>query len=163
MKRSFLVTSLLVTCVGFFCAAAFGEETSQKKQEAYTFLKGTDVFVMGPFGEAGVTSDGEEALKTLLEARDAAEKFKSLLKEATLTGQLYALCGLKVVDPDAFDRAVKRCLLDFRRVRTLKGCIGFDVSVSSTTKAIRSGEYDAFLKREVSNRRSITQPLPQSD
>jgi len=79
---------------------------STKGQIAYHKVKKASCFSIGPTGYAGQPSDAERAVNLLMNEQDAVESLKSLLREASAEGQLYALYGLYFKDRVVFKQAV---------------------------------------------------------
>jgi hypothetical protein len=123
-------------------APAFALDLDPKSQKAYTKLKTIPLFAMGGVGFAGTTSEGETALRVLLENKQANVVFQTLLKEATREGQLYALLGLRFTNPSSFTRQVGPFLSMKAKVGTMSGCILSEQPVSTIATAIKKGSYD---------------------
>jgi hypothetical protein len=90
------------------------------------------------------------------EARDSL--LRNLLQTGTPAGQLYALAGLRVTNPQLFSETAR----DFRTfpptVPTLDGCIVGSALVRGVVSALERGEWiDGFLRAE---RARYEGPLP---
>jgi hypothetical protein len=81
---------------------------SERVRRAYSLLRDTEQFASSHTDYAGAPSCEVIAFQTLLNSRIADQAFKSLLKSATLEGQLYALSGLYFTDPKSFTMHIAR-------------------------------------------------------
>jgi hypothetical protein len=72
---------------------------------------------------------------TILNEPDAAALFRRLLEEADLAGQLYALCGLFLVDYDTFRAAIEPYRELDETVNTHFGCLLAQEFVSSIVES----------------------------
>ena len=77
-------------------------ETDMTLAEATELLRGTGQFADTAIGVAGITPDQLHAWHTIMDSPDADSVLKGLLEEASVAGQLYALCGLYFTDPPYF-------------------------------------------------------------
>jgi hypothetical protein len=123
-------------------------------QKAYNVLLHADRFSGPMIGITGRMPETVEALLSLVQAPQASEAFKALLEEATLPGQLYALCGIYFTDRKAFKQAVERYRYRDDSVETQFGCkVGFNrvsdlVETSSPLGTdILGGGYPAQFRR----------------
>jgi hypothetical protein len=80
---------------------------STEGKQAYDTLIVADRFESSRVGASGAMPNSVRSLRTLLTEKHAAVAFRSLLTRATLAGQLYALCGLYIVDHERFLVEVK--------------------------------------------------------
>ena len=99
-------------------------KASKTVRRAYVVLLDTDTFE-GPFvGFGGAPSRLVCAYEKILQSRDAIPVFKQLLAEATLAGQVYALCGLYVTDRNLYEQKVLDYLKSAEQVSVQYGCEG---------------------------------------
>jgi len=76
-------------------------------KEAYNILLQADRFSGPMVGVSGQMPDTVKAFLNLLQSPRAEETFSNLLEQATLAGQLYALCGLYYADPHKFKEQIE--------------------------------------------------------
>ncbi len=100
---------------------------------------------MGGVGVAGTMSEGERGLREVLKQSDAVARLESMLPQASATGQLYTLLGLRARDRDVYQRALAKYGQRDISVQTMRGCILQRESFSSLVKQIDHGDYDSFL------------------
>jgi hypothetical protein len=113
-----------------------------------TTLRSIDRFAMGGVGYAGTMSAGERALRQILKDRDAVLRLEGMIPNATPAGKLYALLGLRKMDPAAYARALETCQRTDTKVETARGCIIGHESFRDLVKEIDHGQYDASLAHE---------------
>ena len=104
-------------------------------------------FAVGGTGAAGVMSEGEHALRSVLAQPDAAQRLESMLPSASDAGRLYILLGLRIRDRAAYQRALDLCSQHHTRVGTVRGCIVGDESFRSVVREIDRGGFDALINR----------------
>jgi len=124
--------------------ASGGEQTPQ---QAYEQLSSVRCFAFGGVGYAGTISEGERAFRAVLASPNAARLFRAALTNGTSEAQLYALCGLRRLERETFDRHAARILAANPSVRTMSGCMQTDERASNVVARIGSGQYDLWLGR----------------
>jgi hypothetical protein len=123
---------------------------------AYRQLVHAHVFNFGGVGWANAITPEEKAFHILIGATDRITLFKRLLREANAEGQLYALYGLYLDDPETFKKQVVRINPNFElpnrweglafvpkgEVRTAHGCIFYQESMRKMIASMANGEFD---------------------
>jgi len=118
---------------------AFEVKLAPEIQPAYRLLRTTAVFSDAAVGAAGTTPDTVKALRLILNDPAAESIFKQLLAEATPAGQLYALAGLYVINPEFARLAAKPYESSQEMVQTQFGCINAEMPISEVTMQILDG------------------------
>ncbi len=108
-------------------------------QEAYRLLRTTGTFSDSGVGVAAAMPDTVKALRLILQDSAAEKIFQQLLAEATLEGQLYALAGLYVINPESARVAAKPYQSSEQMVQTQFGCVNARMPVSEVTQQILEG------------------------
>lgn len=80
---------------------------SENGRNAYQNLVSANLFALGGIGYGGETSEGEKALDILLQEREGEKALQDIAKRVSSEGGLYALIGLRMLNRDCFDDAVK--------------------------------------------------------
>jgi hypothetical protein len=80
-------------------------------------------FALGGVGAAGIISQGEAALRTVLDESDAVTQLEKMLPHATDAGRLYILVGLRMRDRSAYKRAFDSYSKHDGTVETVRGCM----------------------------------------
>lgn len=104
-------------------------DLSVEGQRAYQSLLTAQKFEEEYLYEDAVPSQLVLAFYKLSKEPLADKAFKHLLKEATLAGQLYALCGLYFTDRDFFTKAVEKYRNSDETVENMSGCMTFPVKI----------------------------------
>lgn len=138
MKIRWVLIALMCVC---WCEVASAFELDGKGRAAYETLKSAPFFAIGGVGFAGTTSEPEEALRVLLQQKEASAAFQALLKEARIEGQLYALLGLRIKDKKAYEENVAPYLSKEDRANLMRGCVLSEVPADSIAKDINKGIY----------------------
>jgi len=118
---------------------AFEVELAPEIQPAYRLLRTTAVFSDAAVGVAGITPDTVQALRLILKDPAAENILKQLLAEATPAGQLYALAGLYVTNPEFARTAATPYESSQEMVRTQFGCVNAEMPISEVTTQILDG------------------------
>jgi len=108
-------------------------------QKAYQLLRAPGAFSGPTVGVAATTPDTVKALRVILKDPAAENIFKQLLAEATPAGQLYALAGLYVINPEFARRVAKPYESNQTMVQTQFGCVNAEMPISKVTKQILEG------------------------
>lgn len=119
--------------------------SSPEIRQAYETLRTADAFANAHVGVIGMTPDTVLALRAILEDPAAAQLFRQLLTEAALPGQLYALAGLYLIDPDEARAAAAPYLANDAEVETVFGCLVGPEKVSDLAAQILEGDLPRSL------------------
>lgn len=114
-------------------------------------LRRIESFALGGIGIAGAMSEGERALRQLLQGPNPIAQLQGLLTNATPAGELYALLGLRAHDRAAYDQALKDFKAPEVEVQTIGGCIIWRAPFKQLLDRIKAGEYDHSLERPFGN------------
>ncbi|PYI63305.1 MAG: hypothetical protein DMF07_10805 [Verrucomicrobia bacterium] len=119
---------------------------------AVPLVRGSDVqdadkFAFGGIGVAGSMSNGERALRAILDEPDAATQLEKMLPHATDAGRLYILVGLRMRDPSAYKRAFDSYSQRDGTVETVQGCMISRESFQALMREIDRGDFDGRLKQ----------------
>ena len=93
----------------------------------------------------GMISDGEYAFRAVLKSPEAPTQFKAVYDQATVEGQLYALCGIRIADRDSFEDYASPLRSEIRKVMTQRGRIATNEPVADVVQRIASGNYDQYF------------------
>ncbi len=92
-------------------------------EKAMDVLRNATVFSSVSVGSAGVVPETVVAWLTILSQPDAGRMFVDLLHTATPAGRVYALAGLRTINPPLFRRWAHPFFNSPILVRTMGGCI----------------------------------------
>jgi len=93
------------------------------REAAYEALLSTTHFVWSVVGAGAIGSAHAWSFRTILRQPDAKDVFEDLLKRGHLAGQLYALCGLYLVDRKVFEARVAPYRDNTMQIWTQYGCV----------------------------------------
>jgi len=122
--------------------SAYRGDPFRSAQNAGERLCSVNVFAFGGIGVAGVMSDGEGAYRYIWTCPEASAIFTSVLEEGTPAAKLYALCGLRTLEPDLFSQHARKLSKENPVVTTLQGCIGDHKKAATIVRRIRRGRYE---------------------
>jgi hypothetical protein len=95
---------------------------SAEESQNYRVLKSARIFAIGGIRHEGAITAEETAFDALCKERDAAQQFRSLLRAATIEGQMYALLGLRQLHAPDYKAQAERYRRSTRQVNTGSGC-----------------------------------------
>ncbi|HEY2572827.1 MAG TPA: hypothetical protein VGH65_02120 [Verrucomicrobiaceae bacterium] len=116
-------------------------------ESSTTFLK-VKSFAFGGIGVAGTISQGEAAFRTVMERPDALEQFKVVLAKGSNEAALYALCGIRALDPASFEEAAAPLVKKNPDVETIAGCMISRQKAAGVVKNIADGRYDSHWNKK---------------
>ena len=135
---------LLLLAIVFPTFASAGNSdvvAAKNTREAYEIVKAADRFTVGGVGYAGRPSESEIAFRQLLKQPNPLILCQKLLGEATPSGQLYGLLGLRLLDRKAFQAVLPRYRTSKVDVPTMSGCIVIKTTTASIAEKIDKGKY----------------------
>lgn len=109
-------------------------------------LAHAQLFAFGGVGFAGISTPGEAAFREVLSSQDAVALFTKLTKSANPQGKCYALLGLKLKNPAAFETAAASLRHSNAEVASAAGCMMSKRPLSNFVAEIEAGRYDAQAK-----------------
>lgn len=104
---------------------------SKEGELAYQKLLKTTTFKIHASDYRGKLYEDVQAFRVIMAQESAAQVFKQLIETATLSGQLYALCGLYFTDPNYFSFVSQR----YKNSSKAVVCDGVNECMFSTTDA----------------------------
>ncbi len=108
-------------------------------QQAYDLLRNTGRFSGPAVGVAATTPDTVLALRAIVQEPEAEKILQNLLHDAGLPGQLYALAGLYVLNPDEARLVAQQYETSNEQVETMFGCIVAKDTVGNVARQIMEG------------------------
>jgi hypothetical protein len=134
--------------IALMSVALFVLGAAPLRADADATLRKTGSFALGGVGVAGTMSEGERALRELLNEPDATARLEHALPNSSPAGRLYALLGLRLRDRAAYQRALEKYRANNATVQTMRGCILQQEPFGELIKQIEHGDYDSFLSRK---------------
>ena len=121
---------------------------ADKASEATASLAKVKSFAFGGIGVAGTPSPSEAHFRTVLAQHNALADFRAVLANGTPEAKLYALCGIRILDPSSFNEAAEPLKKSNPTVETIGGCIITKVPAAGVITNIAAGRYDAYWKKK---------------
>jgi hypothetical protein len=111
------------------------------EQIAYEELISTRCFSFGGAGYGVWGSTAELAFHSIMSTTNALETFSRVLTNGTPEAQLYALCGIRNLAPENFERSALSLLASNPKVDEAGGCFFWQEPASNVVQRIRGGAY----------------------
>ena len=111
---------------------------------AYNTLLKADIFSFSGTGYGGTMSDEVIAFRTLFMDDKAYSHFDLLERNATLVGQLYALCGIYFYNPDLYYELLPKYEESVAEFNYMAGCLAFPEKVARWINGSQSNQYDFY-------------------
>jgi hypothetical protein len=137
------LASVLIASIAF---AQFGLSlAAASPSSAARDLAAAKLFAFGGVGAAGIMSEGERNLRTVLGQSDASQQLRAALGHATPAGQLYILVGLRRCDRAAFQKIIDSVARPNDDVEIARGCMISREPFRQLLSQIRDGQFDDYL------------------
>jgi hypothetical protein len=101
----------------------------------------------GGVGVAGLMSEGERNLRTVLEGPDASQQLQAAFPHATAAGKLYILVGLRRCDRTAYQKVFDSLGRPNDDVQVVRGCMISKETFRQVLLQIQDGKFDDYLAR----------------
>lgn len=101
----------------------------------------------GGVGVAGLMSEGERNLRTVLAQPDASQQLQAALAHATPAGKLYILVGLRRCDRVAYQKVFDSLGRPSDDVEVVRGCMISKEPFRQVLSQIQDGRFDDYLSR----------------
>ena len=112
-------------------------------------LAAVKIFAFGGVGVAGIISEGERNLRTVLQEPDASQQLQAALPKATPAGKLYILVGLRRCDRATYQKLFDSLAPSNNPVEVAHGCMISHEPFRRLLSQIQDGRYDDDLSRPV--------------
>jgi hypothetical protein len=123
-------------------SAAASSETSAVRD-----LAAAKSLAFGGVGVAGLMSQGERNLRSVLEQSDASQQLQAALAHATPAGKLYMLVGLRRCDRAAYQKVFDSLGRSNDEVEVVRGCMISKEPFRQVLSQIQDGRFDDYLSR----------------
>lgn len=133
--------AVLAAILGLFLSIKASAGDGEKALSDDDIIRTAKTFAIGPVGESGATTKAETALRAILKQPDGVARFKKILAKATNEGRLYALVGLRNLDPNAYQAALPAYSEDVSNVRTMQGCMVMNPEMREVARSIQGQRF----------------------
>ena len=120
---------------------------SSSENSAVRDLAASKPLAFGGVGVAGLMSEGERNLRSVLERADASQQLQAALAHATPAGTLYILVGLRRCDRAAYQQVVDSVVRPSDDVEVVRGCMISKEPFRQLFSQIQDGRFDDYLSR----------------
>ena len=107
--------------------------------DAMNVLRTAPTFASASIGYGGIVPDAVVAWRTVLGHPMAVRFFLKLMHTATPEGRLYALAGLRALDPSLFRSAAEPHRRSRAPVKAMAGCLGFSMATADLVYELDRG------------------------
>ena len=101
----------------------------------------------GGVGVAGLMSEGERNLRSVLDQPDASQQLQAALAHATPAGKLYILVGLRRCDRNAYQKIFDSLGRSNDDVEVVRGCMVSKEPFRQALSQVQDGKFDDYLSR----------------
>ena len=101
----------------------------------------------GGIGAAGLMSEGERNLRSVLGLPDASQQLQAALAHATPAGTLYILVGLRRCDRAAYQKVFESLSRPNDDVEVVRGCMISKEPFRQLLSQVQDGRFDDYLSR----------------
>jgi hypothetical protein len=101
----------------------------------------------GGVGAAGLMSEGERNLRSVLGLPDASKQLQGALAHATPAGTLYILVGLRRCDRPAYQKTFDSLSRPNDDVEVVRGCMISKEPFRQLLSQIKDGRFDSYLSQ----------------
>jgi hypothetical protein len=132
-------------CAIFLCCTLAAQDSLSVAMES---IRKTESFAFGGVGFAGKTSPGEKEFRVVLSqpVPIASRAFEKLYATANPQGRLYALAGIRRLNPNHFKQLFPSVEDSKEPVETMTGCIVEHRTFGAIAKEIEAGRYDPWTE-----------------
>ena len=135
-----LIAGIVLSQPGIWAATS-------SENSAVRDLAAAKSLAFGGVGVAGLMSEGERNLRTVLERPDASQQLQAALTHATSAGTLYIMVGLRRCDRAAYQKVFDALALPSDDVEVVRGCMISKEPFRQLLSQIQDGRFDDYLSR----------------
>ncbi|MGB9476601.1 MAG: hypothetical protein WCE87_16170 [Candidatus Udaeobacter sp.] len=140
-------TSVLSLIAGTILAQLDVSVAAASENSAPRDLATEKLFAFGGIGVAGLMSQGERNLRTVLQKPDASQQLQGAVADATPAGKLYILVGLRRCDRAAYQKVLDSLAGPNDNVEVARGCMITREPFRRLVSQIQDGRFDDYLSR----------------
>ena len=108
-------------------------------EDALHVLRTARTVASSSIGYSGIVPDAVVAWLTVLKHPHARDTYLELLRTGTPAGQIYALAGIRTVDPPLYQDLAERYRRDRTPISAMAGCIGFEMAAADLVAELDRG------------------------
>jgi hypothetical protein len=135
-----LIAAILLSQFGISAATSSGNSAARD-------LAAAKSLAFGGVGVAGLMSEGERNLRSVLEQPNPSQQLQAALAHATPAGKLYILVGLRRCDRAAYQRVFDSLGRSNDDVEVVRGCMISKEPFRQVLSQVQDGRFDDYLSR----------------
>ena len=135
-----LIAGIVLSELGY--SGATSSENSSIRE-----LAAAKSLAFGGVGVAGLMSEGERNLRSVLGRPDASQQLQAALAQATPAGKLYILVGLRRCDHAAYQKALDSLRRPNDDIQVVRGCMVSKEPFRQVLSQVQDGRFDDYLSR----------------
>ena len=140
--------TLMVVLIAGIALSQLGISAATSSEDsAVRDLAAAKSLAFGGVGGAGLMSEGERNLRTVLEQPDASQHLLAAFAHSTLAGKLYILVGLRRCDRAAYQKVFESLARSNDDVEVVRGCMISKEPFRQVLSQVQDGRFDEYLSR----------------
>ena len=140
-------TFIIMIIAGIASAQLDISAGTSSENSAVRDLAAAKSLAFGGVGVAGLMSEGERNLRSVLDRPDASQQLQAALAHATPAGKLYILVGLRRCDRSAYQRIFDSLGRSNDDVEVVRGCMVSKEPFRQALSQVQDGKFDDYLSR----------------
>ena len=140
-------TFITMLMAGIVLSELSNSRATSSENSSVRDLAAAKSLAFGGVGVAGLMSEGERNLRSVLERPDASQQLQAALTRATPAGKLYILVGLRRCDHAAYQKALNSLGLPSDDVQVVRGCMVSKEPFRQVLSQVQDGRFDDYLSR----------------
>ena len=140
-------TLVIILITGIVLSQAVVSIATSSENSAAQDVAAAKSLAFGGVGVAGLMSEGERNLRTVLEGLDASQQLQAAFPHATAAGKLYILVGLRRCDRFAYQKVFDSLGRPSDDVEVVRGCMISKEAFRQVLLQIQDGRFDDYLAR----------------
>jgi hypothetical protein len=135
-----LITGIALSRIDVSLATSSGNSAARDVAAAKSLA-------FGGVGAAGLMSEGERNLRSVLAQPDASQQLQAALAHATPAGKLYILVGLRRCDLTAYQKIFDSLGRPNDDVEVVRGCMIIKEPFRQVLSQVQDGRFDDYLSQ----------------
>src|SRR5262245_2534417 len=140
-------TLIITLLAGIVLSHPVVSAATSSENSAVRDLAAAKSLAFGGVGVAGLMSEGERNLRSVLDRPDASQRLQAALAQATPAGKLYILVGLRRCDHAAYQKALDSLGRPNDDVQVVRGCMVSKEPFRQVLSQVQDGRFDDYLSR----------------
>jgi hypothetical protein len=139
--------TIIIALVAGIGLSQLAISAGNSENSAVRDLAAAKSLAFGGVGVAGLMSEGERNLRSVLDRPDASQQLQAALAHATPAGKLYILVGLRRCDRNAYQKIFDSLGRSNGDVEVVRGCMVSKEPFRQALSQVQDGKFDDYLSR----------------